>query len=946
VVKPGAKPSAIRLQWRGATKVEVAEDGESVLLETGLGVLKEEKLRCYQRDGQGGEEDVPCRYVAEAGGVLRLAFGRFDGTRPLVIDPVLDWGSYLGGSGNDSGYGIAVDGSGNVYVTGYTDSTGFPTPGGFDTTLDGTSDAFVTKVNANGQSLAWSSYLGGSGDDSGNGIVVDGSGNVYVTGYTTSTDFPTPGGFATTYGGGTWDAFVTKVNANGQSLAWSSYLGGSAGDYGVGIAVDGNGNVFVTGETNSSNFPTTGGFDTTLGGAYDAFVTKVNANGQSLVWSSYLGGAGWDVASGIAVDGSGNVFVTGYTQSADFPTTGGFDTTLGGAYDAFVTKVNANGQSLVWSSYLGGAADDADDIGNGIAVDGSGNVYVTGFTASTDFPTTGGFDTTRGGTADAFVTKVNANGQNLAWSSYLGGSGEDYGKGIAVDGSGNVFVTGYTLSTDFPTTGGFDTTYGGGAVDAFVTKVSAGGGLAWSSYLGGSSWDEGRGIVVDGSGSVFVTGNTSSANFPTTGGFDTTLGGTRDSFVVRIGRANGTNCTSASECVSGYCVDGVCCDSTCGGGATTDCQACSVAAGAAVNGTCGFVSAGRTCRASAGPCDVAETCTGSSAACPTDAFAPATTVCRAAAGECDLPEYCDGATAACPPNSLAPPGAVCRPSAGVCDLAETCTGISAACPADGFAPAATVCRPSAGVCDVEETCTGSSAACPADGFAPATTVCRPSAGVCDVEETCTGSSAACPTDAFAPATTVCRAAAGECDLPEYCDGATAACPPNGLAPPGAVCRPSAGVCDVAETCTGISAACPADGFASPATVCRPARCDGDTAVRGASCTGVSADCPAEITETCAPGACNAGVCMTGGGTGGGGGSAGGGDAGGGAGGGGGSGGGAGGGTGGGGVDGTGGGGAVQQAGGCGCTAASPAASLVPWALIAFALAARRRRSSV
>jgi uncharacterized membrane protein (UPF0136 family) len=242
VVKPGAKPSAIRLQWRGATKVEVAEDGESVLLETGLGVLKEEKLRCYQPDGNGGEEDVPCRYVAEEGGALRLAFGRFDGTRPLVIDPVLDWSSYLGASNGESGRGIAVDGSGNVYVTGWTESTDFPTPGGFDTTRGGASDAFVTKVNADGHSLAWSSYLGGSNEDSGNSIAVDGSGNVYVTGSTQSADFPTPGGFDTTRGGAS-DAFVTKVNANGHSLAWSSYLGGSSEDWGLGIAVDGSGNV-------------------------------------------------------------------------------------------------------------------------------------------------------------------------------------------------------------------------------------------------------------------------------------------------------------------------------------------------------------------------------------------------------------------------------------------------------------------------------------------------------------------------------------------------------------------------------------------------------------------------------------------------------------------------------------------------------------------------------
>jgi MYXO-CTERM domain-containing protein len=662
VVKPGAKPTAIRMQWRGATKVEVAEDGTSVLLTTGLGLLKEEKLRCYQPDGNGGEEDVPCRYVAEGGGALRLAFGRVDGARPLVIDPVIDYGSYLGGSGSDEGYGIAVDRSGNVYVTGWTDSTNFPTPGGFDTSRGGpldafVTDAFVTKVTAAG-GLAWSSYLGGSGWEEGLGIAVDGSGNVYVTGYTSSTDFPTPGGFDTMHGGGTifGDAFVTKVNANGQGLAWSSYLGGSGDDYGNGIAVDGSGNVYVTGSTQSTDFPTPGGFDTTYGGGIsgDAFVTKVNANGQGLDWSSYLGGSGDDYGTGIAVDGSGNVYVTGGTYSTNFPTDGGFDTTRGGLQDALVTKVNANGQSLDWSSYLGGSGNDR---GTGIAVDGSGDVYVTGYTQSTDFPTPGGFDTTYGGgiSGDAFVTKVNANGQDLAWSSYLGGSGEDWGRGIAVDGNGNVYVTGYTKSTDFPTTqGGFDTTLGG-SQDAFVTKVNANGqSLAWSSYLGGSSDDYGGGIAVHGSGNVYVTGYTRSNDFPTTpGGFDTTLDGAGEAFVVRIGRANGTNCASASECLSGHCVDGVCCDSDCGGGVTTDCQACSVDAGAAMDGACGFVSTGRTCRASAGPCDVEEKCTGNSAACPADSYEPATTVCRTATCNGDMAveeAFCTGMSASCPPE--------------------------------------------------------------------------------------------------------------------------------------------------------------------------------------------------------------------------------------------------------------------------------------------------------
>jgi hypothetical protein len=319
-------------------------------------------------------------------------------------------------------------------VTGWTYSTDFPTPSGFATTKRGSYDAFVTKVNANGQSLAWSSYLGGAGKDEGHGIAVDGNGNVYVTGKTESSDFPTTGGFDTTLGLDGLDAFVTKVTAGG-SLAWSSFLGGTIGDTGNGIAVDGNGNVYVTGETASTDFPTTGGFDTTHGGLIDAFVTKVNATG-SLVWSSFLGGSFIDIAHGIAVDGSGNVYVTGSTTSTDFPTPGGFATTNRGSYDAFVTKVNANGQSLAWSSYLGGSSI---DFGYGIAVGGNGNVYVTGSTTSADFPTMGGFDTALGGSDDAFVVHedafvVHIDGSGGVGVGAGGGSGGGAGGG---DGGGS-----------------------------------------------------------------------------------------------------------------------------------------------------------------------------------------------------------------------------------------------------------------------------------------------------------------------------------------------------------------------------------------------------------------------------------------------------------------------------------------------------------------------------
>jgi beta-propeller repeat-containing protein len=572
-VAPGADVGAIRTRYEGADEVRL-EDG-ALLVRAGSHVLREQGLRCFQ-DLEGKRLDVPCRYEVSRArdGAFEVAFAvePYDRTRALVIDPEIGWSSYLGGSGTgngDIGYGIAVDSAGNVYVAGDTCSSDFPTPGGFDTTIGGSCDAFVTKVSTAGSVVSWSSYLGGEDPDEGYGVAVDSSGNVYVTGYTASSDFPTPGGFDTMLGGSfTSDAFVTKVDAAGSSLVWSSYLGGGDYDYGEGVALDSAGNVYVTGHTSSSDFPTPGGFDTVHGGglADDAFVTKVDAAGSSLAWSSYLGGGNDDYGRSVAVDSAGNAYVTGDTYSSDFPTTGGFDSTYGGSIDAFVAKVDAAGSSLAWSSYLGGGNH---DYGRSVAVDSAGNAYVAGYTYSSDFPTSGGFDTTLMGSIDAFVTKVNAAGSSLAWSSYVGGADRDYGYGVALDSAGNTYLTGATLSLDFPTTGGFDATFGGG-FDAFVAKVdAAGSSLVWSSYLGGANDDFGRKIAVDSAGNVYVAGETYSSDFPAIGGFDTTLAGTQDAFVTKVvfcgnGQCDGTenDCTCPGEC------DTVCGDSCCSGSET------------------------------------------------------------------------------------------------------------------------------------------------------------------------------------------------------------------------------------------------------------------------------------------------------------------------------------------------------------------------------------------
>jgi len=388
----------------------------------------------------------------------------------------LVYSTYMGGGGADSGYGIAVDASGNAYITGYTYGSFPTTAGAFQTSFGGYIDAFVAKLNADGSALVYSTYLGGSNYDGAYSIAVDASGNAYVAGYTwSSSNFPTTtGAFQTSFGGSHYDAFVTKVNVAGSALVYSTYLGGSNYDGAYSIAVDAAGAAYVTGETGSTDFPTTpGAFQTSYGGGtYDVFVTKLNAAGSALVYSTYLGGSQHDEAFGSAVDASGNTYVTGYTGSGDFPTTPeAFQTSPGVGGDAFVTKLNVAGSALVYSTYLGG---DNPEWTNGIAVDATGNAYVTGFTVSSDFPTTPETIQTSygGGNSDAFVTKFNADGKTLAYSTYLGGGNYEVANGIALDGAGNAYVTGYTGSSDFFTTSGaFQTSYGGGNSDAFVAKI-------------------------------------------------------------------------------------------------------------------------------------------------------------------------------------------------------------------------------------------------------------------------------------------------------------------------------------------------------------------------------------------------------------------------------------------------------------------------------------------
>jgi hypothetical protein len=531
VVAPGADPRLIDLRFRSAKKLRVNSEGALVI---GLGASEviEHAPVVYQEIG-GVRKTFAGRYVMRGRGRVGFSVAEYDRSRALVIDPTLVYSTYLGGSGSrytgDQLNAIAVDGSGNAYVTGSTTSSDYPTtPGAFQPTLQGDVNVFVTKLNATGSALVYSTYLGGAG---GYGIAVDPSGNAYVTGIA-GPDFPTtPGAFQTTFGG-VEDAFVTKLNATGSALVYSTYLGGDRQDQGDAIAIDASGNAYIAGGA-GANFPTTpGAFQTAFrgGNLYEtnAFVSKLNTTGSALIYSTYLGGSGGlsggggDLAWGIAVDAAGNAYVVGVTNSSNFPTTSGaFQTTFGGpsnGTDAFVSKLNATGSDLDYSTYLGGVAG-----GYGIAVDIAGHAYVVGYTQS-NFPTTSGaFQTTYGGpNADAFVSKLNATGSALDYSTYLGGSNGDWGSGIAIDASGNAYVTGYTYSSDFPTTPGAFQNNERSPGGAFVTELNPGGSaLLYSTYLGGTGTFS-YGIAVDTSGNAYVIGSPGtffpSIFFPTTPG--------------------------------------------------------------------------------------------------------------------------------------------------------------------------------------------------------------------------------------------------------------------------------------------------------------------------------------------------------------------------------------------------------------------------------------------
>jgi hypothetical protein len=521
MLAPGADPNTIRMSFQGAQGMSLDAQGNLVLKTSGGDVVEQAPV-VYQTIN-GARQPIAGRYVLESNGQVGFGVGAYDGAEPLVIDPTYSivYSTYLGGSGGVLGntVAIAVDNSGNAYVTGSTNG-GFPTQNALQNRYRGNGDAFVTKLNAAGTGLVYSTYLGGKSGDGGAGIAVDGSGNAYVDGTTGSTDFPTTAGaYSTSLSTG--GLFLAELNSTGTQLLYSSYIGG-VGSNQQGVALDSSGNAYVTGGT--------------------TLAMKINpllSGTASLVYSFDIGGTGRGRA--IAVDGAGDGYVTGTVQSANFPTTpGAYQTTYTHVEEPFVAELNPAGNALVYSTFIVNGS--YTNNTHGIAVNSAGDAYVTGSTDAPDFPTVNAFQSTTVGQS-AFITEFNGTGSGLLYSTYLGGSSlGDEGLAIAVDGAGHAYVTGDTNSTTFPTVNAFQSTYAGGT-DAFVAEFdpsqSGAASVVYSSYPGTSNEDKGTGIAVDSGGNAYVTGRTFT-NFPTTpGAFQTTYPGNakntpQEAFVTKI----------------------------------------------------------------------------------------------------------------------------------------------------------------------------------------------------------------------------------------------------------------------------------------------------------------------------------------------------------------------------------------------------------------------------
>ncbi len=478
-----------------------------------------------------------------------FAAGHLQPNAAVLVDPMV-YSTFVGADSSDAGKAIVLDASGNAIVTGTTESSGFPTTtGAYDRTHNGGSDVFVFKLNAAGSTLIFATFIGGSEDDEAEAMVRDNSGNLYITGHTESSDFPTTSGAYDRTHNGEEDAFALKLNSSGSSLLYATYVGGSENDHGTGIAVAANGTAVVCGYTESSDFPTSNNaYDRTHNGDADAFVLRLNGSGSTLLYSTFLGGSEDDEAYDVALRGNGMAIVCGATKSSDFPTTSGaYDQSYNGSKDWFIAALNGSGTQLEFATFVGGS--DSDEA-YAIALGPSNSIVIAGATESSDFPTTSGaYDQSFNGDKDAAVVRMNASASQMLWGTFLGGSSEDAAKDCFVTNTA-VYLTGVTYSSNFPvTSNAYDQSHNG-EEDVFIAALAiTGSTLPYATFVGGSSDEEGESIVASGCG-VYVTGYTKSSNFPTTSGaYDQMYNGEQDAFVFKLGIGQTFTITASDQTI-------------------------------------------------------------------------------------------------------------------------------------------------------------------------------------------------------------------------------------------------------------------------------------------------------------------------------------------------------------------------------------------------------------
>lgn len=545
VVAPGADPDAIRVAYRGAQRLSIDARGD-LRIKTASGEIIQHKPLAYQTV-KGRKKRVSARFLLGRDGSARqvsFKLAAYDRRVPLVIDPVLMYSTFLGGSGEDVVYGIAVDPGASVIVVGNTQSVDFPTHGALRATNSNQTDAFVTKFNPAGNAFVYSTYLGTLAScppapcpiTQATAVAVDGTGNAYVTGRTQASDFPTQGAFQPTFGGGGFDIFVTKLSPDGSALVYSTYLGGNEIDQATGIAIDAAGSAYVTGCNELGNFPTQNPYQSTnkANATCTGILTKFTPSGSGLVYSTYFGGTGQDTPLTIAVDSSGDAYIAGATTSTDLPTSNPLQSTNKGVFGntGFVTEFNPSGSALVYSTYLGGSS--AGQV-NAIAVDGNDDTYVVGFTQATDFPTQNAFLATN--TGDGFVSVLAPGGTSFVYSTYF----PAVLTAVAIDSSGDAYFAGAnTPAVPLPTQNPIQATSHVArnntvGTNAIVAEFNpAGSALLFSSYLGGSDSDIANAIAVDASENIYIAGAASSPDFPTLNALQPSNAGAGDGFIAKI----------------------------------------------------------------------------------------------------------------------------------------------------------------------------------------------------------------------------------------------------------------------------------------------------------------------------------------------------------------------------------------------------------------------------